>query len=71
MTRAAAVDVLRSDRCNCGQPKEINHALCPVCWWRIPAGLRPGLYLEIGKGFEDFYQMAMDHLRMKARIATA
>jgi hypothetical protein len=54
--------VLASEECQCGLLKCPNEAFCSWCYNRLPAELRDGLWLEIGNGFEQVYEAAVDWL---------
>lgn len=67
----AAVRALVAGACACGEPKRVNQAFCPLCYRRLPADVRRGLWAKLGKGFAGVYHVALEILKEKGRIKGA
>lgn len=53
---------LRSNECQCGEPKRPYHSFCFGCYRSLPQDFQRDLYRRIGHGYEEAYEAAIKHL---------
>jgi hypothetical protein len=58
ITMAAALEVLKSDRCLCHHRKKVKQALCTDCYIALPTAMQKALWRGLGAGFEEAYAAA-------------
>lgn len=56
------VSVLRSNGCQCGKPKKPRMALCYTCYKELPDHMQKDLYKQLGYGFEEAFDKAVQWL---------
>lgn len=61
-------EVLESDECICGQDKNTGMPFCNKCYFTLPRYARPGLYKQVGRGFEESYEAAVQILTEEGRV---
>ena len=63
-----AVEILRSTVCACDHHKSPKKAVCWACWKKLSYWRRRSLFAEVGNGFLDNYDRALEDLRAAGRI---
>ena len=58
-----AIDVLKSDKCDCGRGKAVKKVFCAKCYSKLPSCLKRVLYDKIGDGFEEAVYEAREYLK--------
>ena len=53
------VNVMKSEKCQCENPKKRRYALCFNCWKKLPEYMQKALYRRLGFGFEKAYDKAV------------
>lgn len=56
------IEILKSDTCQCGQPKGYKMVFCRTCYGKLPPAIQKALYQRIGFGFEQSYDLACEYL---------
>ena len=51
--RAWYAKELRSNECECGNPKKSGYVFCYKCFKSLPPEMQADLYLKLGEGYED------------------
>ena len=59
--------VLGSNGCACGRHKDKGKSVCYGCFKLLPPGIRQGLYLQMGAGYEEAYEEAVEFLAGEGR----
>lgn len=71
MDAIEAIEILKNNQCACGAGKLPRNAFCRDCFYTLPPTIRKALYVRIGVGFEQSYELAVRTLREKGvRIPT-
>jgi hypothetical protein len=56
------ISELMSEQCQCGRHKKIRFSFCWPCYNTLPGYLQSGLYQDMGKGYEEAYEEAVEWL---------
>lgn len=48
--------------CRCGRTKQPRQTFCRGCYYSLPVPTRRALYRRFGKGYEEAYAAAAEHL---------
>jgi hypothetical protein len=62
MTTREQLETLRSDTCQCGDPKKTRHAFCLKCYRALSPEVQAALYDRIPR-FGEAYEAALEELR--------
>ncbi len=64
MTHDEILESFKSKVCpSCGGIKNPRQSLCGKCFYTLPGNKRRDLWLEWGKGYEEAFEVAMEHLK--------
>lgn len=56
------IDELAGGTCRCGKAKKAMQSFCKRCYFKLPPRLRTNLYERVGRGYEQAYEQAIEHL---------
>lgn len=63
--RLHSIDVLKSEECQCGEPKKQRMAFCYSCFKILPDHMQKAIYRKIGNGFDEALETSAEWLRDK------
>ena len=57
------LEELKSEECQCGNPKKSGNSFCYRCYSSLPSHLQRSLYRNFGNGYEEAYEESIQHLK--------
>lgn len=61
--RQIAWDDLFSEKCICGNKKQVKQSFCKTCYFELPQNMRYNLYKTFDDGYAEIYDEAKDYLK--------
>lgn len=56
------VEELTSEECQCGKTKKSGFSFCYFCYYLLPRDMQRDLYNQLGHGYEEAYDAAVEFL---------
>jgi len=62
-TTISALEALNRTKCQCGARKQPKRSFCGRCFAQLSPELKGGLYLPVGRGYEEAWKDALAYLQ--------